>query len=167
MPSMKSSEVLLRCAQERDRLTLSLRGAPVPKQVEAYKEVEKELLNEARSQDEVREIQRRITEDLLVATRCGPWRVFAPHLRRIERLGYSSIDRRALACVMAAQASRGSPTGVRRTATLIKDIERRVARSNRLHPRLREEIQGALARARVFAGLPPKNRKAQEGKARS
>jgi len=138
---------------------LSLRATPVSQQVEAYKDLERELTREALSQTDVREIRRRIAEHIVVATSSGPWRFFAPHLKRMERLGYSSMDRRLLVCVMAAQASRGSRPGVRKTAALIKDIERRVARSKKVHPRVREEIEEALSRARRFARLAGENRR--------
>lgn len=157
MPAMRPAErLLLRCARERDQLALSLRHAGVREKVEAYKRLEKALLKEASEGTETREIQRRITEDLLVATSSAPWALFAPYLRRIERLGYSSFDRRILVCAMAAQAARGSRAGLRKAAGLIEDLEHRAARSRRLHPSFRDEIESALARARTVAGLPPK-----------
>lgn len=87
-----------------------------------------------------------------MATSDGPWRSFSPYLRRLERLGYSTMDCRLLACVMSAKASKGSPAGVRKTAELIADIERRT-RGRKYHPALWEEINSALARARMVAGL--------------
>lgn len=145
----------LRWGQERDRLFLSLRNASIAEKIQAYKRFEKRRLEEAFTAFEEREARRRIAEDLVVATSEGPWRVFSPYLRRLERLGYSTIDRRLLACVMSAKASKGSPTGRRKTAELIADIERRT-RGRKYHPALQEEIQGALARARKVAGLDTK-----------
>jgi hypothetical protein len=142
----------LRWGQERGRLFLALRNASIPEKVQAYKQLEKRLLREACSAAEARELRRRIAEDLLMATSAGPWRGFSPYLRRLERLGYSSMDRRLLVCVLAAQASKGSPAGVRKTAELIADIERRT-RGRKFHSALWDEINGALARARDFAGL--------------
>jgi hypothetical protein len=139
--------------QARSRLFLSLRDASVAEQLQAYKRLEKQLLKEeARTATEQRELRRRIAEDLLTAASDGPWRLFSPYLRRMERLGYSGMDRRLLACVLAAMASKGSPAGRRKTAELITDIERRT-RGRKYHPALREEINGALERARKLAGL--------------
>jgi hypothetical protein len=161
---LTQEERSMRVARERDHLVLSLRNASVSEKIQAYKRLEKRLLQEERTAVEKRELQRRIAEDLLMATRNGPWRLFSPYLRRLERLGYSTMDRRLLACVMSAMASKGSPTGKRKTAELIADIERRT-RGRKYHPALWEEINNALARARKFAGLDMQN-DAVEGRER-
>jgi hypothetical protein len=139
-------------ARERDRLILALQKASIPEKVRAYKQLERRILKETRTAYEEQEMRRRITEDLLMATMAGPWRGFSPHLRRMERLGYSSMDCRLLVCSWAAQASKGSPAGKRKTAALIAEFERR-ARGQKLRPELREQIDIILARARKFAGL--------------
>jgi hypothetical protein len=139
-------------AQERGRLLRSLRDASIPEQVRAYKQLEKRILQETRTAFERQEMQRRIAEDLLRATSAGPWRGFSPYLRRMERLGYSSMDCRLLVCAWAAQACKGSPAGRRKTAELIEDFERRT-RGRKLPPELREQFDIALAWARRLAGL--------------
>lgn len=145
-------ERALRWGRERDRLFLSLRDASVAEKVRAYKQFERRRLKEARTAFEQREVKRRVAEDLVMAASDGPWRLFSPYLRRLERLGYSTMDRRLLACVLSAKASKGSRAGRRKTAELIAAIERRT-RGQKYHPALREEINGALARARRLAGL--------------
>jgi hypothetical protein len=139
-------------ARERDRLILALQKASIPEKVRAYKQLEKRVLKEARTAYEKQEMRRRITEDLLMATMAGSWRGFSPYLRRMERLGYSSMDCRLLVCSWAAQASKGSPAGKRKTAALIADFERRT-RGQKLRPELREQIDVILARAWKFVGL--------------
>lgn len=136
-------------ARELDRLVLPLRNASIPEKVQAYKQLEKRILKETRTAFEKLEMQRRITETLLMETRAGPWKGFSPYLRRMERLGYSSMDGRLLVCAWAAQASKGSQAGVRKAAALIADFERRI-RGRKLHPGLREQIDITLARARSF-----------------
>jgi len=148
----ESDERSLRVGQERGRLILSLRNASVAEQIQAYEQLEKRLLKDEPTATEKRELRRRIAEDLIRVTREGPWRLFSPYLRRLEKLGYSTMDRRLFACVMAAMASKGSLAGRRKTAELIADIERRT-RGRKYHPELRWEIDHALARARMFAGL--------------
>ncbi|PTL85447.1 hypothetical protein [Vitiosangium sp. GDMCC 1.1324] len=148
----QAEEGSLRIGQERGRLSLSLRNASVDEKIRAYKQLEKRLLTEVRTVVEARELRRRIAEDLIVAASDGSWRLFSSCLRRLEKLGYSTMDRRLLACVMSAMASKGSPAGRRKTAELITDIERRT-RGRKYHPALREEIDSTLARARKFAGL--------------
>ncbi|HEX5747234.1 MAG TPA: hypothetical protein VFZ09_13405 [Archangium sp.] len=142
----------LRWGQERDRLFLSLRDASAAEKIRAYKQFERRRLKEAHSALEQREVRRRVAEDLIMATSDGPWRLFSPYLRRLERLGYSTMDRQLLACVLSAKASKGSRAGRRKAADLIADVERRT-RGRKYHPALREEINRALARARSFAGL--------------
>jgi hypothetical protein len=141
-------------ARERDRLILALQKASIPEKVQAYKQLEKRILKEARTAYEKQEMRRRITEDLLMATMAGPWRGFSPYLRRMERLGYSSMDCRLLVCSWAAQASKGSLAGKRKTAVLIADFERRT-RGQQLRPELRKQIDVILARAWKFVGLGP------------
>jgi len=150
--TQEEQERSLRWAQERERLFVSLRDASLPEKVHAYKQFERRRLKDVRTAFEKREALRRIAEDLVMVTSDGPWRSFSPYLRRLEKLGYSTMDRRLLACVMSAKASKGSPVGVRKTAELIADIERRT-RGQEYHPALWEEINSALARARRFAGL--------------
>ena len=139
-------------AQARGQLLRSLWNASIPEQVQAYKQLEKRILKETRTAFEKQEMRRRITEDLLRATSAGPWRGFSPYLRRMERLGYSSMDCRLLVCSWAAQATKGSPAGMRKTAALIAAFERRT-RGQKLYPELREQIDQVLTRARRFAGL--------------
>jgi hypothetical protein len=139
-------------ARERENLFLTLQHSSIPEKVRAYRQLEKRVLQEARTAREQQVIRRRIAMDLLVATGDGPWRGFSPYLRRTERLGYASMFDRLMACVLSAQASKGSPVGVRKTAELIADIERRT-RGRKLHPGVREEFDGTLARARRLAGL--------------
>jgi hypothetical protein len=159
----EEEERSLRFGAERDRLFLSLRNASVPEKLQAYKQFEKRRLKDAHTAFEKREARRRIAEDLVMVTSDGPWRLFSPYLRRLERLGYSTMDRRLFACVMAAMASKGSRAGRRKTAELIADIERRT-RGRKFHPAHREEINSALARARMFAGLTTEAVVAEKGK---
>jgi hypothetical protein len=152
--SAESEQRFMRWAAERDRLLLSLQAASLREKVQAYKQLERRLLKETRNLFERKEMQRRITEDLLMATMTGPWRGFSPYLRRMERLGYSSMDCRLLVCAWSAQASKGSPAGVRKTAALIADFERRI-RNKELPPGLQQQIDTVLTRARNSAGLTP------------
>jgi hypothetical protein len=139
-------------ARELERLFLPLLNAPIPEQVQAYKQLEKRILRETRTAFERQEMRRRIAETLLMVTSAGPWRGFSPYLRRMERLGYSSMDCRLLVCSWAAQATKGSPAGRRKTAELIAEFERRT-RGRKLIPELRAQVDHILTRARRFAGL--------------
>jgi hypothetical protein len=152
-------------ARELERLFPVLQNASVPEQVHAYKQLEKRILKETRTAFEIQEMRRRITETLLMVTSSGPWRGFSPYLRRMERLGYSSMDCRLLVCCWAAQATKGSPVGRRKTAELIAEFERR-ARGRKVYPELRQQIDHMLKRARRFAGLEPSPDTAQGRKRR-
>ena len=153
--TQEEQERSMHWAQERERLFVSLRDASIPEKVHAYKQFERRRLKDVRTAFEKRESLRRIAEDLVMATSDGPWRAFSPHLRRLEKLGYSTMDCRLLACVMSAKASKCSLAGVRKTAALIADIERRT-RGQKYDPALLVEINSALTRARHFAGLDSK-----------
>lgn len=150
--NLTQEERFMNWARERENLFLTLQHSSIPEKVRAYRRLEKRILQETRTAREQQVIQRRIAMDLLVAASDGPWRGFSPYLRRAERFGYASMFDRLMACVLAAQASKGSPVGVRKTAALIADIERRT-RGRKLLPGVREEVDGTLARARRFAGI--------------
>lgn len=139
-------------ARELESLFLPLLNASIPEQIQAYKQLEKRILKETRTAFERQEMRRRITETLLMVSSFGPWKGFSPYLRRMERLGYSSMDCRLLVCCWAAQATKGSPVGRRKTAELIAEFERR-ARGRKVYPELRQQIDHMLTRARSFAGL--------------
>jgi hypothetical protein len=130
----------------------ALGDAPISEKVQAYKQLEKRIVAEARTASEKLEMRRRITEDLLMVTCAGPWRGFSPYLRRMEKLGYSSMDCRLLVCGWSARASKDSLAGKRKTAELLASFEQRT-RSRKLLPAQREQIEGVLARARQLAGL--------------
>ncbi len=139
-------------AQELGHLFREVMNAPIAEQVRAYKQAEKRILRETRTAFERQEMRRRIAEWVLRAATFGPWKGFSPHLRRLERLGYSSMDSRMWVCAWAARASKGSPAGRRKTAELIADFERR-ARIPTLPSGLREQVELTMARARILAGL--------------
>jgi hypothetical protein len=149
---LTQDERFMNWARERENLFLALRNASIPERLRAYKQLERRTLKEARSDYERQVIRRRISMDLLMAASDGPWRGFSPYLRRVERLGYTSLFDRLLACVLAAQAARGSPVGRRKAVALIAALERRL-RGRKLHPGVREEFDGGLARARKLLGL--------------
>ena len=148
-----------RWGQEREHLSNTLRGASPSEKVQAYRKLEKRLLTEAHTPFEQLELKRRITEDLLMATSEGSWRMFSPYLRRMERLGYSSMDCRLLVCSWAARASKDSAIGRRRAASLIADIERRL-RNRKVPPMVRGQFEAILMRARQRMTQPwvPGNR---------
>jgi hypothetical protein len=148
----ETQERFLRWGQERGNLFRALRDAPIAEKVRAYKQLEKRIVAEAHTASEKLEMRRRITEDLLMLTSTGPWRGFSPYLRRMEKLGYSSMDCRLLVCGWSARASKGSPAGKRKTTELLASFEQRT-RSRKIPPALREQMDGALARARRLAGL--------------
>ncbi|WNG16707.1 hypothetical protein [Cystobacter fuscus] len=148
----ETQERFLRWGQERGNLFRALGDAPIAEKVRAYKQLEKRIVAEARTASEKLELRRRITEDLLMITCTGPWRGFSPYLRRMEKLGYSSIDCRLLVCGWSARASKDSLVGKRKTAELLASFERRT-RSQKIPPALREQHEGVLARARQLAGL--------------
>jgi hypothetical protein len=141
-------------ARELESLLPMLWKASIPEQVQAYKQLQKRILKETRTAFEKQEMRRRITETLLLVTSSGPWIGFSPYLRRMERLGYSSMDCRLLVCCWAAQATKGSTAGRRKTAELIAGFERR-ALGRKVYPELRQQIDHMLTRARRFAGLEP------------
>lgn len=142
----------LRWGQERDRLFLALRDTEPTEQLRAYEALGRRLAKEAQGSRERLEIQRRIAEDLLRVSSSGPWRIFSVYLRRMERLGFTAMDRRLLACVFAAQAAPGSPAGLKKLKAMIEDTERRALRKLDWSADA-EEVKRALRRARKIAGI--------------
>src|SRR5581483_11816823 len=123
--STAREERSLRWGQARDQAFLSLKNASLEDKISTYRQLEKKMLKEATTNFERREIKRRITTDLLQAASPAGWSTFAPYLRRMESLGYVDLDERLLVCVLTAKAAAGTAAGMKKTADLIVDIERR------------------------------------------
>jgi hypothetical protein len=112
------------------------------------------LLKEVESPLERREIRRRVAEHLLVAARREGWATFIPYLRRMERLGYTTLFKRLWVCVMAAEATRGTPDASRKVMTLIANAERHVNTAPDWSVSRKQAI-ALVERARRLAGIPP------------
>ena len=109
-----------------------------------FKALEKQLLASAPSQFERQEIRRRIAEELFnqaFGLNC-PWPVFGRTLRRIQRLGYSNVDRRYHIAALYALWCREHPEHDDRQARrMLEEVERRLLRLPRGHIRRTERLK--------------------------
>ena len=131
--------------------------APFEEVEASMRSFERRMLEAAGGAWERRELRRRIAEDLLTEAfgRNEPWPVFGRMLRRIQRLGYSHVERRFHVAALYALWCRAHPehdsTSARR---LLEEAERSALRLPRGHVR-RKQILGSLASIRARAGFQP------------
>ncbi len=121
-----------------------------------FKSLERYLLRSiAQTTYERQEVRRRIAEAIFTEAygRDCPWPVFGPTLRRIQRLGYSNVERRYhVACLYAQWCGRHPRHDDHEARRMLDEVERsvlRLARSNRL----REGLLKALAELRTRTGF--------------
>lgn len=122
-----------------------------------FKALERRLLAATTSNLERRELRRRIAEQLFseaFARNC-PWPVFGATLRRIQRLGYSNLERRYhVVTFYALWCGRHPEHDAREVSLLMEDLERRIGRLPRRRL-LRRGLSKGLAEVRAQAGFPP------------
>lgn len=121
-----------------------------------FKALERRLLRSVvKTQYERQEVRRRIAETLFTEAygRNCPWHVFGPTLRRIQRLGYSNIERRYhVACLYAQWCGRHPQHDDHEARRMLDTVERSALRLARRH-RLREGLLTDLAELRTRTGL--------------
>ncbi|WP_224248627.1 hypothetical protein [Hyalangium gracile] len=122
-----------------------------------FKKLEKQLLAAAASDFERTEIQRRIAERLFseaFARNC-PWPIFSRPLRRLQRLGYSNLERRYhVVTFYALWCGRQPDHDSREARRLLEDLEGRIRRLPR-GGRLRRGLSKGLEEVRAQAGFIP------------
>lgn len=120
-----------------------------------FKALEKRLLASSASQVERLEIRRRIAEELFnqaFGNNC-PWPIFGRTLRRIQRLGYSNIDRRYhIAALYALWCQRNPEHDDRQARRMLDEAERRLLYLPRVHL-YRTELLARLADLRARTGF--------------
>ena len=121
-----------------------------------YKALERQLLRSVVKTDfERKELRRRIAERLFTEAfgHDCPWPVFGRTLRRIQRLGYSNVERRYhVACLYAMWCERNPEHDSREARRLLDNTERHLLRLPR-SSRLRQGLLEALAEKRRETGL--------------
>lgn len=119
--------------------------------------LERHLLRSVvKTEFERREVRRRIAEALFTEAfgRNCPWSAFGRTLRRIQRLGYSDVERRYHVACLYAQWCREHPEhDAREARDLLNEAERRIRRLPRGNTR-REELLTRLSELRARTGNP-------------
>jgi hypothetical protein len=124
--------------KERVRLTIGLAGASFEDASRAFEDLLAQGLRAARSARERRELQRRIAEDLLMAadSRKCAWEQFGGCLKRLERLGYTNVERRLVAAAIFVRWARKCDAAREKQAReMLTEAERRVRCLPSNHPR--------------------------------
>lgn len=120
-----------------------------------FQALEARLLAEVSSQAERLEIRRRIAEALFTEAyaRDCPWPLLGRTLRRIQRLGYSNVERRYHVAALYALWCRRHPEHDSRAALrLLNQAGRSLLRLPRSHP-YRVELLERLAGLRLRTGF--------------
>jgi hypothetical protein len=124
--------------------------------------LQRRLLASATSDFERLEIRRRIAEELVNAAfglNC-PWPVFGQALRRIQRLGYTDVERRYHIAALFALWSKAHPERAADARRMLDEAEQRLLRLPRTHL-YRRELLEQLAGLRERTGFPAPRRPAR------
>jgi hypothetical protein len=147
-------------ARAIDQLLVTTFDDPFEQLESRFKELERRLLlSVVSTQGERREVRRRIAETLFTEafSRGSPWPVFGRALRRIQRLGYSHVERRYHVACLYAQWCREHPEhDVRPAILLLEEAERAIRRLPRNNPR-RQALLARLAELRSRTGFPARS----------
>jgi hypothetical protein len=124
-----------------------------------FKALERRLIASSTSDFERLEIRRRIAEELFNAAfglNC-PWHVFGRALRRIQRLGYTDVERRYHIAALYALWSQAHPDRAPEARRMLDTAEQRLLRLRRDHI-YRTELLARLVdlRARTGFHAPPR-----------
>ena len=148
-------------AQEKDYLFLSFIHSEAPFEVvaSALQEFERRYRREARTPAERLHLQQLAAIEILSeAFSMGrPWGDFAPHLKRLKRLGYPNLWKRVHVACIYVQAVPYFPERARDAFALLADAERRVKRlrSRPVKKQLLDSIAHARQEAARYGVLPP------------
>jgi hypothetical protein len=119
------------------------------------KALERQLLRTVvKTAYERREVQRRIAETLFTEAfaRGCPWPVFGRAFRRIQRLGYSHVERRYHVASLYAQWCFEHPAHSGKTEQILDEAERsirRLPRNSSIRSGLLKELSSLRARTRA------------------
>lgn len=154
--SDSSAHRFMEVARAVDQLLVKTFGDSFEELEPKLKALERRLLHSVvKTKYEHQEVRRRIAETIFTEAygRNCPWHVFAPTLRRIQRLGYSNVERRYhVACLYAQWCRRHPQHADHEARRMLDEVERsvlRLARGNRL----REALLTDLAELRTRTGL--------------
>jgi len=115
-----------------------------------FKALQRRLLASSTSGFERLEIQRRIAEELVNAAfglNC-PWPIFSRALRRIQRLGYTDVERRYHIAALYALWSQAHPERAPEARRMLDEAEQRLLRLPRGHV-YRTELLAQLVELRT------------------
>jgi hypothetical protein len=127
-----------------------------------FKSLERYLLRSVvKTKYERQEVRRRIAEAIFTEAygHDCPWPVLGRTLRRIQRLGYSNVERRYhIACLYAQWCRRHPDHDDRQARRMLDEVEwsiHRLPRGNSLREWLLKELEGARARTGFQPGTNP------------
>jgi hypothetical protein len=119
-----------------------------------FKALQRRLLATSTSEVERHEIRRRIAEELVNAAfglPC-PWTIVGRALRRIQRLGYTDVERRYHIAALFALWCQHHPQHAPKARRLLDEAEQRLLRLPRQHL-YRTELLARLVELRARTGL--------------
>lgn len=151
MPSREQRS--LEFANALGRLYVALQDVTLPKYEHEFRRLEARLLPRARGAAERREWSRRVQEELLIGASNldASSKTMTRLLKRMQRLGYSNVERRVHIAFMYSSWAKGRRRMCPTARALLVEAERRVQKLRGGAERHR--LEEALTRAR--RGLEP------------
>ncbi len=143
-------------ARAFEKLLLETRGDSYEVLESRYKALARELERTVvKTVFERQELRRRVAERLFTEAyeHDSPWAVFGRTLRRVQKEGYSNVERRYhVACLYAMWCERHPEHGRREARQMLEATERHLLRLPRTS-QLRQGLLEALAKTRRETGL--------------
>jgi len=143
-------------ADELARLYVSLRHATYEQYEQEFLALQRKMLARDKTDWERQETRRRIAEELLLGAygRNASWPEFGRALRRIHRLGYSSLERRMHVAVLFARWAQSNPSHLPAAQRLVALTERHFSAASPKEP-LYEVVRKNLEMIRQEIGFVP------------
>jgi hypothetical protein len=157
-------------AQAISRLYVSLINAPFERYEREFLELQRTMLvTSAKTDWERQETRRRIAEEILLGAwgTDSPWEDFGRALRRIRRLGYSSVERRVHVAILFARWAQRHPEHLPEARRMLALAEQHSLSLSTRHSQYKD-VRRSLASIRqdpefappstIAASTPPRGR---------
>lgn len=145
-------------AREISKLYVALVDAPFGKYEREFMALQRRLLGTVKSSWERLETRRRIAEEILLGAfgLNAPWKDFGRALRRVQRLGYTDVERQVHVSILFARWAKFHPRHLSAARRMLDRAERRFRTLSPDHAQYRD-MSGSLASIRKEPEFAPGN----------
>lgn len=145
------------------QLYVSLRDAPFEQYEREFLSLQRRLLAQDKTDWERRETRRRIAEEIFLGAwgANSPWKDFGRALRRIQRLGYTNVERRVHVAILFARWAKFHPEHLPAARRMLDLAERHFQSVSPEHTQYKD-MKGSLELIRQEKEFSPKRASTSE-----